>query len=175
MTDGLITVDLLDNETGCGDKAGIHKDGVLHRAFSVFLMDGDKMLIQRRQRNKYHSGGLWANACCSHPRSGVSLMESVRIRMMEEIGVDCEVEEIFDFVYYARFSDVMHEYEYDHVFLGEYNGELAINPEEIEEVKWVDLQVLMADMMENPDEYAVWFLIAAPKVIKHIISRNERG
>lgn len=172
MTDGLICVDLLDNETGTGEKLAIHRHGFLHRAFSVFLMDGEKMLIQKRQKDKYHSGGLWANACCSHPRAGLSLEESVRIRMMEEIGVECEVREIFDFVYYAKFSEQMHEYEYDHVFLGEYKGDIQPDPEEIEEVRWVSLDELMEDMMENPDDYAVWFLIAAPKVIRYLTDRK---
>ena len=118
----LILVDLDDREIGTMDKAEAHRLGRLHRAFSVFIVDCDRMLIQQRNRGKYHSGGLWANACCSHPRHGETLPEATERRLREELGISCELRELFDFVYFSRYVDDLFEYEYDHVFVGEYSG-----------------------------------------------------
>lgn len=162
MEDKLILVDVEDKQIGTMGKAEAHRLGKLHRAFSIFIVDGDKMLIQKRNSDKYHSGGLWANACCSHPRDGETLEEATHRRLLEEVGIDCELKELFHFVYRSRYRDDLFEYEYDHVLVGNYRGEISCDPEEIEETKWITFSDLAADLVEHPEKYATWFLIAAP-------------
>lgn len=168
--DEMILVDIFDNQIGTGNKEQVHIKGQLHRAFSVFLINGDQMLLQRRSVNKYHSGGLWANACCSHPRNGESFKEAVPRRMREELGIQCETKELFHFVYRTQFSNGVCEYEYDHVFLAEYGKEIFPNPEEIEEIKWVKLDRLEKALSDSPEKFASWFLIAAPRVLEYLLS-----
>ena len=123
MNDDIILVDIFDSEIGHTDKDDAHRRGLLHRAFSVFVIHDGRMLIQKRSRDKYHSGGLWTNACCSHPREGESLDQAVPRRMREELGFSSRAEELFSFVYRHVFSDGLVEYEFDHVFLADYDGE----------------------------------------------------
>lgn len=168
MSEMLILTDLFDNETGFASKEDAHRLGLLHRAFSVFIINNGKMLIQRRNVNKYHSGGLWANACCSHPRAGESLDIAVQRRMKEELGISCELKELFDFVYFSKYGEELFEYEYDHVFLGEYGGDFSFDPDEIEELMWVGFDELEEMMLKEPQSFSSWFMIAAPKVLKEI-------
>ncbi len=119
--DCLILVNYRDEQIGQGYKLEVHKKGLLHRAFSVFLYDGNKLLIQKRASNKYHSAGLWANTCCSHPRVGEKLEMAVQRRLLEEVGVSCDVKHLNSFVYREVF-DELSEYELDHIFVGEYKG-----------------------------------------------------
>ncbi len=157
----LILVDLNDNEIGIGSKLPVHEKGQLHRAFSLFLFDGNRVLIQKRASGKYHCAGLWANTCCSHPGAGQSLEQAVIERLGEECGITgVAVHEAGSFVYRAVFDNGLTEYEYDHVFVGEYNGEVNPNPEEIEELKYVDMEELKKDMLECPGKYAPWFITA---------------
>lgn len=169
MEDNLILVDPLDRPVGTATKTQAHRDGLLHRAFSVFIVHDGKMLLQRRNPAKYHSGGLWANACCSHPRSGERLADAVQRRMAEEIGFACPVEEIGHFVYRSRYAEHLYEYEYDHVFLGDYQGEVAFNPDEISEIRWIALDELAADLIANPQRYSSWFFPAASLVLEHLM------
>lgn len=171
--DELILVNAEDEEIGYGEKAYVHEKGLLHRAFSVFIVNDGKMLIQKRNRNKYHSGGLWTNACCSHPRKGESLKEAVRRRLEEELGIDCDVEELFDFMYRTVFAENLYEYEFDHVFLADYSGSIKLNREEASEIKWIDLQELKEDIVRRPEKYTSWFLIAVNKVIKVAEEKKE--
>lgn len=171
--DELILVNAEDEEIGYGEKAYVHEKGLLHRAFSVFIVNDGKMLIQKRNRNKYHSGGLWTNACCSHPRKGESLKEAVHRRLEEELGIDCDVEELFDFMYRTVFAENLYEYEFDHVFLADYSGSIELNREEASEIKWIDLQELKEDIVRRPEKYTSWFLIAANKVIKVAEEKKE--
>ncbi len=165
MDDQLILVDLNDRPTGAGEKLWTHQNDRLHRAFSVFVVWENKMLLQRRARDKYHSGGLWANACCSHPRVGEDLEQAVSRRLREELGIqNAPAEELFSFVYRTDFGELT-EFEYDHVLLARYGGAIAPDPEEIEETRWTDLSELKQDILERPGAYASWFLIAAPKVL----------
>ncbi|MBR2943748.1 MAG: isopentenyl-diphosphate Delta-isomerase [Clostridia bacterium] len=164
----IICVDLNDRETGYMQKLQAHKTPVLHRAFSVFLVDETKILIQRRNKNKYHSGGLLANSCCSHQRKGEELSESVSRRLKEELGVSCEVKEVFDFVYFSTYSEDLYEYEFDHVFVGKYNGKIKFDPDEIEAVFWIEISELKEMMLKNPEKFSTWFMICAPRVIKLI-------
>ena len=171
MTDDLICVDVLDRPVGRASKALCHRQGLLHRAFSVFLCDGDKILLQRRAKEKYHSGGLWANACCSHPRYGETLEQAVFRRLGEELGISCACEEIGAFTYYCRFGPELFEYEYDHVFLGSYHGSVEANPAEIMDTAWVGIDALSDSLRLHPERYAVWFLTAAPMVIRALGTR----
>ncbi len=170
----IILVDNFDNETGTSDKEKAHRQGLLHRAFSVFLYDGNRLLIQKRAEHKYHSGGLWANTCCSHPKKNESLSEAVKRRLYEETGICSDTEEVFSFVYRHKFNDELYEYEFDHVFIGEYAGEYRADPEEISEMKWIDSEELEREMAEYPDDFACWFRIAAPGVIRIIKARESR-
>lgn len=170
MEDKIILVDIFDNETGYGEKLNVHKNRLLHRAFSVFIVKDGKMLVHQRKIGKYHSGGLWTNACCSHPRMGETLEVAVARRLQEELHLSCSTEELFSFVYYQDYGELA-EYEYDHVFLGEYEGEIDFNKEEIDAVKWVNFSELKEDLEKHPERYTAWFLIAAPKVL-YLLNKN---
>lgn len=163
----LILVDIFDNEIGVMEKLQAHLKPVLHRAFSIFLVDGNKMLIQKRAYEKYHSGGLWANACCSHPRPNLTLMESAKQRLKQELNVsDVDLTELFSFTYLSKYNDNLYEYEYDHVLVGKLKEQaIHFNKEEICDYKWIDIDELSLDLVKNPQNYATWFLICAPKVI----------
>ncbi len=169
----VILVDINDNPIGEMEKQEAHITPHLHRAFSVFLYSGNKMLIQQRALEKYHSGGKWSNCCCSHPRPGEETTEAVPRRMLEELGFNCDVEEIFTFIYYAYIEeDGIYEYEYDHVFIGEYNGEYVLNPEEAMSAEWIDMDELAKEVVQNPRKYSVWFLHCINRVIAEIKARN---
>ena len=167
----IILVDENDNPIGFETKLKAHENGgKLHRAFSIFVFDAaGRMLLQRRAKKKYHFGGLWTNACCGHPRKGEKLEDAARVRLQEEFGFDTGVEEIFDFLY--RASDAksgLTEYEFDHVFCGEFNGEPRPNPDEIDDWKWVGLAELLVDLKNDPHQYTPWFKIALPRVIENL-------
>ena len=172
--DKLIWVDLFDNEIGSGDKLETHVKNQLHRAFSLFIVYDGKMLIQRRALGKYHSGGLWANACCSHPRQGEELPDAVQKRMEEELGIEqgsCQPEEVFAFNYFSQY-DGLSEYEIDHVFLTDYHGPMNPDSDEIMELRWVSLEDLKKEMEEAPQTFSTWFLIAAPRVMEYVSKNN---
>lgn len=164
--DEIILVNLYDKEIGSADKYTAHKTPMLHRAFSIFIFSGDRILLQKRAEGKYHSAGLWTNSCCSHPRKGEKLDEAIHRRLYEELGMDTELREIGTLVYYNRFSDELFEYEYDHVFIGEYAGEFCVNEEEASEIKWMDMAELHDDLLKHPEKYTVWFRSACPMVLK---------
>lgn len=173
-TEPMVTlVDIFDKPRGAAPKSEAHKTPMLHRAFSVFLYRGNEMLIQQRADEKYHSGGLWSNSCCSHPRPGESLENSVPQRMQEELGFACPVLEIFTFTYFCRFGAALYEYEYDHVFLGKYDGQPVVNPEEAKAARWITLDELQQGLVKRPQDYSVWFLGAAPRVIEEIRRRES--
>lgn len=164
----LIRVNLADEEIGSATKEELHQHAWLHRAFSVFLVHENKMLIQQRAKHKYHCGGLWTNACCSHPRLHEATLDAAHRRLKEELNMDCEIEELFSFTYFARFSENVAEYEYDHVFVGHYEGKIELNPEEVDDSCWIDLDDLLKDMESHPDKYTPWFMIACPRVIQYL-------
>lgn len=167
MEDRLILVDIDDNPIGEAGKLEAHVKSLLHRAFSVFLYKDGKMLIQKRADDKYHSGGLIANTCCSHPRVGEELQDAVKRRLMEEAGVECPVKHLTSFIYRERFED-MCEYEYDHIFIGEYDGQFKCNVQEAQEMYYEDVEYIAKDIVENPQKYAAWFITAFPIVYKYI-------
>ena len=129
MEEQVILVDEHDREIGTDAKLSAHAAGKLHRAFSVFIFDTDgNMLLQRRAATKYHSGGLWSNTCCSHPRPGESVHEAAQRRLQEEMGLDCSLQLALSFTYRKELGNGLSEYEYNHVFLGQFNGTPAPNP-----------------------------------------------
>ena len=163
----VILVDENDNEIGSMEKIEAHEKAVLHRAFSIFVFnDAGQMMLQQRALSKYHSPGLWTNTCCSHPRPGETLLEATQRRIIEEMGFSCEMEEVLSFIYKAPFDHGLTEHELDHVFIGRYNDDPEINPDEVEAWKWVEVSDLLADIDKNPDNYTVWFKIALKEMIK---------
>ncbi len=172
MEQDIILVNTNDHPIGSSEKLAAHKKPLLHRAFSVFLYNGDKMLIQQRAADKYHSGGAWSNGCCSHPRVGEQLADAVQTRMVEELGFCCPVQEIFSFIYYAKFAEDLYEYEYDHVFVGKYSGKIELNPSEASDYAWISLTDLERELVADPKKYSVWFLHCAQRVIDYVRSQN---
>lgn len=166
MEDRLILVDYKDNVVGEGYKQEVHENGLLHRAFSVFIINGNRTLIQKRANNKYHSAGLWANTCCSHPRVNEDTHDAAIRRLKEECGIECEIKEIGSFIYRSVYENGMIEYELDHVFVGFYDGDYKPDLNEIEELKYVDIDYLLADIKDNPDKYTTWFKTALYMVVK---------
>ena len=166
MEDRLILVDYKDNIVGEGYKQEVHEKGLLHRAFSVFIINGNKMLIQKRAKDKYHSAELWANTCCSHPRVNEDTYDAARRRLKEECGIECEIKEAGSFIYRSVYENGMTEYELDHVFTGCYDGDYHPDLNEIEELKYVDIDYLLKDIKDNPDRYTSWFKTALYMVIK---------
>jgi len=167
----IILVDEKDNEVGFGEKIKMHENGgKLHRAFSIFIQNSDgQMLIQQRAKTKYHFGSLWTNTCCSHPNKGESLEHAVHRRLVEEFGFDTDVKELLSFVYKAYDpKSKLTEHEFDHVFIGTFDGEPNPNPEEIGDFEWIDPEVLQEDVKNHPERYTPWFKIVLDRVIDHI-------
>ncbi|HYH86265.1 MAG TPA: isopentenyl-diphosphate Delta-isomerase [Pyrinomonadaceae bacterium] len=153
----VILVDEQDRELGASDKLRAHVEGALHRAFSVFIFDrAGRLLLQRRAREKYHSGGLWSNTCCGHPRPGEETAAAAHRRLREEMNVACELREAFGFVYRAELDNALVEHEYDHVFVGELEGSPAPDPSEVEEWKWIDMDELRRELRDEPSRYSYW-------------------
>ncbi|MEM5812433.1 MAG: isopentenyl-diphosphate Delta-isomerase [Candidatus Aenigmatarchaeota archaeon] len=171
----IILVDKNDRETGTGEKMEVHRSGKLHRAFSIFIFNSrGQLLLQKRSREKYHSGGLWTNTCCSHPRAGEKLDEAVHRRLKEEMGFDVPLKEIFSFVYKVKFGNGLYENEYDHVFVGRFDGEPKPNPKEAESWKWVSLQALKNDIEKNPEKYTYWLRASINKLISKAGIKAEK-
>lgn len=167
-TEKVILVDEQDNPIGHMEKMEAHRLGKLHRAFSVFVMnDANELLLQRRAFIKYHSGGLWTNTCCSHPRDGETIEEAARRRLMEEMGFTCDVTEIFSFIYKAEFENGLIEHEYDHVLIARYNVDPIINPDEVEEFAWKSLDWIAKDMGTYPEKYTPWFQIIYSRFVEY--------
>ncbi len=162
----VVLVDMNDQEIGVCEKMKAHKESLLHRAFSVFLFRGDQVLLQKRASCKYHCGGLWTNTCCSHPGKGEDVVASAKKRLVEEMGIHTDhLKEVHSFVYCAQFANGLTEFEYDHVIVGEYDGEYILDPEEVDEIKWMNLDQLKKDMMLRPKAYTPWFIIALQSAI----------
>jgi isopentenyl-diphosphate delta-isomerase len=153
----VVLVDAEDRELGTAAKLDAHRSGSLHRAFSVFVFDRNgRLLLQQRALSKYHSGGLWANACCSHPRPGEAVLEAARRRLREELGVSCTLEPVFGFVYRASLDNGLIEHEYDHVLVGRFEGTPEPDPREVADWRWAEPAELAADLAANPGRYAAW-------------------
>ncbi len=164
----VILVDAADQEMGLMEKMEAHEKGLLHRAFSLFVFnDKQEMLLQRRALSKYHSGGLWTNACCSHPRPNETLKEAVKRRVQEEMGFSCEPQQSFSFIYRAELEHNLVEHELDHVFFATYNDAPHINLEEVCEWKYLNITAIRQEMAQTPAHYTAWFRIVFEKVMLH--------
>lgn len=157
----VVLVDEQDRELGAAEKLAAHGAGKLHRAFSIFVFNSERrLLLQRRAQAKYHSGGLWSNTCCGHPRPGEATDAAARRRLREELNFDCELRPAFEFIYRAQLANELIEHEYDHVFVGEFDGVVVPNDREVEDWKWTTLDELRRDMRVRPDEYTYWLKAA---------------
>lgn len=165
----IILVDENDKEIGSAEKLQAHKDGKLHRAFSIFVFNKNgELLLQQRADSKYHSGGLWTNTCCSHPRVGEDTLAAANRRLPEEMGFTCPLKEIFSFLYNITFDNGLTENELDHVFIGTFDGNPEINREEAKNYKWINVTELRNDIKDNPNIYSQWIKLALPEVIAYI-------
>ena len=168
MNEMVILVDKHDNQLGLMEKIEAHKKAVLHRAFSVFILnDNNELLIQQRALSKYHSPALWTNTCCSHPRDGESVLDAGARRLKEEMGFETKLDSLLSFIYRAKFNNGLTEHEFDHVLFGYYNDDPSINKLEVMDWKWVNLDFLKNDIITNSDLYTIWFKIIFEKFYKN--------
>lgn len=161
----VILVDENDKPIGSAPKMQAHIDGVLHRAFSVFVFNqAGELLLQRRALDKYHSPGLWTNSCCSHPAPGETTLAACQRRLQEEMGFVCALEPAFSFVYRAEFDNGLIEHEYDHVYLGEYNDAVVPDPAEVAEYQWVGFPEIDQMLAADPEQFTFWFKVVYERV-----------
>lgn len=169
MQEKVILVNSNDEPIGLEEKLKAHQDGKLHRAFSIFVINSKgELLLQQRAKTKYHSSGLWANTCCSHPRPNENLGDAVHRRLKEEMGFDCELKEAFSFIYRAKLDKGLIEHEYDHIFTGRFDGVPKPNKDEVDSWKWIAIKDLLADMKKNPSNYVYWLRISIERVLNNI-------
>ena len=167
INNNVVLVDKADNPVGVMDKMEAHEKGLLHRAFSVFLLNSSgEMLLQQRAVDKYHSGGLWTNACCSHPFPGEETLDAANRRLKEELGIATSLEEIFSFSYCVNFENGLTENEFDHVFIGTYEGDIPYNQSEVRDVCYKDINWISESLQKHPELYTSWFKIAYPMLMK---------
>lgn len=163
--DLVVLVDARDAEVGVAPKLAAHRDGRLHRAVSVVLFDdAGRVLLQRRACGKYHSGGLWSNTCCGHPRPGESVADAARRRLSNELGIEgANLVRVSDFVYFAQLDGGMVEHELDHVVIGRWTGPVAPDVGEVSETRWIEPDVLFAELASERDRYTAW----TDRVVRH--------
>ncbi len=156
----LILVDENDNKVGVGTKMQVHRQGALHRAFSVFIFDNQgRLMLQQRASTKYHSGGLWTNSCCGHPRPGESNLAASTRRLHEEMGFTCQLNEVDQILYRVDVSNGLVENEYNHTFIGAFDGKPALNPQEAEGWKWIAIADVFNAIKQNPEHFTAWFKV----------------
>jgi isopentenyl-diphosphate delta-isomerase len=167
MTEELILVNERNRAIGRGEKLAVHKAGLLHRAFSIFLVAPDgRLLLQRRSRAKYHSGGLWANSCCGHPRPGETTLRAAERRLGEELGASSRLHFGFRTHYHADFANGLAENEIVYVYFGVLPAELKPNPAEVASVTLLSLDELQRDAAQRPKRYVFW--------LNHYLTRHDR-
>jgi len=165
MEQQLILVNEKDEVKGTAGKMEVHRKGLLHRAFSIFVFNKrGEMLLQQRAMNKYHSGGLWTNACCSHPEPDEETKKAAIRRLKEELGFETELEKVYDFIYKAEFDNGLTEYEFDHVYAGSYDGEIDFSADEVMDVCYKPMHEISDSLQSQPNRYTAWFRLAFPKV-----------
>lgn len=165
----VILVDTADTPLGTMPKMEAHEKAVLHRAFSVFILNHKgELMLQQRALHKYHSPGLWTNTCCSHQRIDETNIEAGKRRLREEMGFSVPLQELFSFIYKAPFDNGLTEHELDHVMVGYFDAEPEVNPEEVAAWKWMSLEELAQDLSRNPENYTVWFTIIFDRFYNHI-------
>jgi len=174
MNEQVVLVDENDVELGLMPKLDAHKHGVLHRAFSVFIFNSaGEMLLQQRALDKYHSGGLWSNACCSHPRPGESNVDAAARRLYEEMGLKCTLTEAFSFVYRSELENGLIEHEFDHVFVGVSDDEPQPDPIEVGSWCYLKHEVLSGMINDHPERYTEWFKLCLKDQGEKIFTINK--
>jgi len=169
MEEKVILVNEKDEQIGLMPKMEAHEKAVLHRAFSVFILNSKgELMLQQRALHKYHSPGLWTNTCCSHQRDGEENIEAGKRRLQEEMGFVTELEETISFIYKAPFDNGLTEHELDHIMVGYYEDEPNINEEEVAAWKWMSLDAVQDDISNRPEEYTAWFKIIFERFYPHI-------
>jgi len=165
MTREVILVNKYDEQVGTMEKMEAHQKALLHRAFSIFIFNSKKeMVLQQRAITKYHSGALWTNACCSHPEPGEDIMESAKKRLAVEMGFTTGLNEIFNFTYRHEFDNGLTEYEFDHVFIGYYDGLIKPDKNEVDDYCFMTVDEIQTSLASNPQKFTAWFHIAFPMV-----------
>lgn len=168
MEEYVVLVNSEDEIIGLMEKQQAHINGLLHRAFSVFLFNHKgEMLLQKRASKKYHSPNQWTNAVCSHPRENETYLEGAQRRLKEELGIETELSEKFNFIYKADVGNGLWEHELDHVFTGIYNSDFNLNPDEVEEVRYVSVADLDQEITQNPENFTEWFKIILEEYKHH--------
>lgn len=168
MEEYVVLVNSDDEVLGLMEKQQAHINGLLHRAFSVFLFNNKgEILLQKRSPKKYHSPNQWTNAVCSHPRNGESYNDGALRRVNEELGIQVEISEKFSFIYKADVGGGLWEHELDHVFIGNYNGNFNLNKDEVEEVRYISMEKLDEEMSKNPENFTEWFKIILEEYKHH--------
>jgi isopentenyl-diphosphate delta-isomerase len=158
MEERVVLVDENDVQVGTLEKQRAHAEGRLHRALSVFVLNSrGEMLLQRRASAKYHSGGLWTNACCSHPRPGEPVDRAARRRLGEEMGIDCPLQPAFTFTYRAQVGPELVEHEFDHVFLGRFDGAPVPAADEVDDWRWIPVSEVADEVRDAPERFTPWF------------------
>ena len=167
--ENVVLVDRNDNPMGLMPKLEAHEKGVLHRAFSVFILNQkSQLMLQRRALDKYHSPGLWTNTCCSHPRESESNIEAGVRRLKEEMGFTTPLKSMFSFIYKSKFDNGLTEHEFDHVLLGYYDKQPFINKIEVSDWKWMSLDKIILEIKNKPEDFTVWFKIIFERFYNHI-------
>lgn len=168
----VILVDEHDQPTGTMEKMEAHRQGLLHRAFSVFVLnEHQEMLLQQRAPHKYHSGGLWTNACCSHPMPGELVDAAAHRRLGEELGIDCYLTPLFSFSYRTDFDNGLTEHEFDHVLLGHYSGPVTPDPEEVASYRYLSFPEIDQLLESMPAAFTSWFHLAYPMLKQHLATQ----
>jgi isopentenyl-diphosphate Delta-isomerase len=163
--DQVVLVNETDEQIGVMAKIEAHKKGLLHRAFSVFIFDSKgRMLLQQRAAEKYHGAHLWTNACCSHPGPDENVKEAAQRRLDQEMGFTTELQEIFSFIYKAEVENNLVEYEFDYVFVGEYENEIKPHPAEVSAFYYENMEQLKTKIETHPLKFTAWFKIAFPQI-----------
>ncbi|MDG1264312.1 MAG: isopentenyl-diphosphate Delta-isomerase [Flavobacteriaceae bacterium] len=165
----VILVTPKDEPIGMMPKMEAHEKAVLHRAFSVFVINSkNELMLQQRAFEKYHSPGLWTNTCCSHQRSQEGNIEAGTRRLKEEMGFETDLEYLFNFIYKAPFDNGLTEHELDHVMLGRYENKPKINPNEVASWKWMHIDKIHVDLINNTENYTAWFAIIFERFYNHL-------
>lgn len=171
----VILVNEQDEPIGLMPKLEAHEKAMLHRAFSIFILnDKNEIMLQQRARQKYHSPLLWTNTCCSHQREGETNIQAGTRRLLDEMGFSTELKELFHFIYKAPFDNGLTEHELDHVMIGYYNQAPQINTEEAESWKWMSIEDIKNDMLASPEIYTVWFKIIFDEFY-HYLEEHKRS
>jgi len=172
----VILVDQNDHEIGEMEKQEAHLQNKKHRAFSVFLLDeNNNLILQQRAASKYHSPGLWTNACCGHPRPNETTIQAAKRRTLEEMGINVDIHEIFQLSYEEQLENGLWENEFDHIFIGKYTEKnFNPNPEEIQNLKHISIKDLQIDLIKNPEEYTFWFKLIFPKIVDYNVDIRHK-